>query len=395
MRIATILLTFCLAYGARFSLRNHSSGSGSLRCLAAVARSFLPRLASPEFLLLAVFHIAQLAAIVTFYGSEGSTGAGLPTANAAETLQSIAKAALGLKGQASPVPASRCITAEASLWDPLFEELLFRFIIFYVTLQRSGGALLFSSLCSASIFSLMHFGNAWGGMMSNLLLLLQVLLAAVCGAVYSLLFASSGSMGNVLLLHSMNNISAQVWAGLQVGAAAAAVGAGAATASNSPPAEPAIAESPSVAVTAGSTGGESEFSTAASAAAASAGSAGTSSCSPVFSNLLLVSLMLQMSLYIAAGMISWLGLRRSLTVTQAVTVNVPPPATSVAAEGREAPATVASAAVGTGSAVVEAAADQGRAVAKEREAVVSSFRLLHPLVYGLGEGKDVAEKKQQ
>lgn len=138
-----------------------------------------------------------------------------------------------------------CATPEAVLLAPTFEELLFRFLVFYVVLQRSR-SLRFTVVLLGCLFAALHLGSAWpllrapappldavpstgeteaswwlapiaAGMQADgaataswTAVSLQLLVAAVAGWVYTLLFAASGSLLLPLAVHAGNNAAAAV-----------------------------------------------------------------------------------------------------------------------------------------------------------------------------------------
>jgi hypothetical protein len=114
------------------------------------------------------------------------------------------------------------------VWAPLFEEAVFRVVIFYVVLQRSGGNVGLACLASACTFGGIHVANvlaAAGGGAAGLpadvaYAWLQVVTGAVCGAAWVLVFARTGSFGAVALLHAANNAAAVAWMGARALAAA-------------------------------------------------------------------------------------------------------------------------------------------------------------------------------
>ena len=108
-----------------------------------------------------------------------------------------------------------CGGANPMFWAPAWEELVFRFIIFYLVLQRSHGNVPFACAASALAFAAIHMGNilAPGSQAAEntLFALLQCSFAVVCGLVYALTFAATGSLGAVTLLHALNNAIAVAW----------------------------------------------------------------------------------------------------------------------------------------------------------------------------------------
>jgi membrane protease YdiL (CAAX protease family) len=183
LRLAVLAAVAALAYGRRFRPTG-SAGAALASGARAVAHNFGLRLGGGAALLLA-FHAAQLAAAFALHG-----------------------------GAASLADAGRCLSLGAWLWSPLLEELLSRFLLFYVSFQRSGGNLLFSVMVGACIFGLMHMWNV-AALGFSVLTALQVLLGVVAGSTYGAVFARTGSVPAVWALHAANNVVAFVWMALQ------------------------------------------------------------------------------------------------------------------------------------------------------------------------------------
>lgn len=185
--LATVLL-LAVAYSRRFR-HHHPFGKAAAGSVADVIKSSLPSSAgsTPAFALLTL-HGLQLAAIYYLWQQGGS---------ATGTLL-------------------QCADASGLLWSPLFEEVLARFLLFYISFQRSRGNLLFSVSVGAFIFALLHFANAGavsggGGAGVDMILLLQAMLALVAGATYGCVFAASGSLFWVTAVHAANNAVAYAW----------------------------------------------------------------------------------------------------------------------------------------------------------------------------------------
>ena len=111
---------------------------------------------------------------------------------------------------AAPRPL-RCASLATVVWGPIFEELCYRVVVFYVALHRSGGDLPFAALTSAALFAAVHLANvaaAGARAPGSALAWMQVAAAAGFGGTFSLLFAASGSVVEVALLHIANNAAA-------------------------------------------------------------------------------------------------------------------------------------------------------------------------------------------
>jgi len=177
---AGVLGVLLLAYGPRFYSRGPWLSSCS-SVAAALWRSLTQRgLLSLEGGLLLCFHAATVAALALQLGS-------VPT-------------------------LFSCATATQLLYAPLLEELLFRVLIFYVCLHRTGGDALFAGAASSAIFAAIHSPNVLSAAPgSSGYVALQVAAAAACGATFTALFAARGSLLELLLLHCANNVAATAW----------------------------------------------------------------------------------------------------------------------------------------------------------------------------------------
>lgn len=58
-----------------------------------------------------------------------------------------------------PAALSRCGSVSAVLWAPAWEELVFRFVVFYLVLHRSRGNVPFAAASSALAFAAVHMGK--------------------------------------------------------------------------------------------------------------------------------------------------------------------------------------------------------------------------------------------
>lgn len=132
-----------------------------------------------------LFHVAQLAVMTSSTVLPG----GPPAASA----------------------ATACFAATPLLWGVLWEELVYRGIVFYIVLQRSGGRVRFTALVTAVVFGAVHIGAIVKQRADTPLVLVQCAGAVLFGVTYSLLFAASGSLGNTVLAHAANNAVALVW----------------------------------------------------------------------------------------------------------------------------------------------------------------------------------------
>jgi membrane protease YdiL (CAAX protease family) len=194
LNVLVTVLLLAVAYSQRF--RHHQGfWKGSMPCsILDVFKSCIPASAgsTPAFALLSL-HGLQLAAIFYLWQS-GS--------------QDVER-----KGN-----LLQCADASGLVWSPLFEEVLARFLLFYISFQRSRGNLLFSVSVGAFIFALLHFANAaanktasGGAVGVDIILCLQALLALVAGATYGCIFAASGSLFWVTVVHAANNAVAYAW----------------------------------------------------------------------------------------------------------------------------------------------------------------------------------------
>lgn len=186
LRLIALVTISALVYGRRF--RPHGDRKRALRSgMIALISNLRIRFNSATVWLL-VFHGIQLLASLWLHGSDSS--------------------------QLSVAAAGRCLSLSAWLWSPAIEELLSRYVLFYVAFQRSGGNLLFSVLVGALIFGLMHLWNVASQGLS-LLTILQVVLGVVAGSTYGAVFARTGSITAAWLLHAANNVVAFVWMALE------------------------------------------------------------------------------------------------------------------------------------------------------------------------------------
>jgi membrane protease YdiL (CAAX protease family) len=195
VRLALSLGVFSALYAGRFrrALEPVAGAAQTARCVAA---AFAPRVTGPVALLLA-FHAAQLAALT----SPLVLGPGAPPLSARA--------------------ATACVGTGAVVWGVLWEELVYRGLVFYVALQRSGGRVRFAALLTAAVFGAVHVGHALGGARGGggggagvdpALLAVQVVGASLFGVTYAALFAATGSLGATALVHAANNVVALVWA---------------------------------------------------------------------------------------------------------------------------------------------------------------------------------------
>jgi hypothetical protein len=110
--------------------------------------------------------------------------------------------------------ALRCFNATSVIWAPAWEEIIFRFAVFYLVAQRSGGNLPFGALASALLFAALHFGNIFQS--PSALSIAQLVVSLAVGLFLSAHFARSGSLFDVLAVHAFNNLSAILWMSLEV-----------------------------------------------------------------------------------------------------------------------------------------------------------------------------------
>ena len=185
LQAAAPLAVLVLVYGGRFRL-------------GALPRLLAPRLALPSRPVAAVLllHVLQTACAVFWPLPAGAASGG-----------------------AAGVAA--CTSAAALAWSPLFEELTFRVVAFYVALQRSGGDLSFAVIASTGLFGAMHIANVVNSGGTSLVAWLQVVAATAFGATWALAFAVSGSAAEVVAMHAANNAAAVAFLGRNVRAASA------------------------------------------------------------------------------------------------------------------------------------------------------------------------------
>jgi membrane protease YdiL (CAAX protease family) len=176
-----------LVYGARFRL------SALPRLL------LLPRLSRPAAAIL-LLHAAQAACALLWPLPAGAPASGDD----------------GSGGRLA------CASAASVAWAPLFEELAFRVVAFYVALLRARGDLPFAVIASTALFGAMHVANVISSGGASLVAWLQVPAATAFGAAWALVFAASGSAAEVVALHAANNAAAMAFLGRAVRAGSAA-----------------------------------------------------------------------------------------------------------------------------------------------------------------------------
>lgn len=152
--------------------------------LCRLLKSMVPRV-DATLLLIMFFHIAQVA----FMTSSWMLPGGAPTAS----------------------EATACMSSVPLVWGVWYEELVYRGIVFYIVLQRSGGRVQFATLVTALIFGGVHIGSIAKRGADGSLVILQSVCAMLFGVTYSLLFAATGSLGSTALAHTANNAVALVW----------------------------------------------------------------------------------------------------------------------------------------------------------------------------------------
>jgi membrane protease YdiL (CAAX protease family) len=143
--------------------------------------------------------------------------------------------------------ALRCGSPAAVIWNPIVEELMFRYAVMLVVMQRAGGDARFGCVVSTCMWGAIHAGNlltaqpaavagaedsvvADVGLITTLqvnatvdyqavkahMISAQILLAWISGSAYSLLFVTNGIAPSVLL-HVTNNLVAVLWAAAGAG----------------------------------------------------------------------------------------------------------------------------------------------------------------------------------
>lgn len=184
-QVIAVALVLVVLYGQRWrpAVSVTSAWAGNA---IDFAKSLIPSITSETLLLLA-FHLAQ---VVVVYFMSGSSP------DASQLLS--------------------CGSTTSLLWAPLIEELIFRVVLFYVVLQRSGGRVGLACLASACTFGAIHVANVYatGGSLYGWL---QVAAGVSCGAAWTLAYATTGSLSLVAALHSANNLAAVAWMSLKVG----------------------------------------------------------------------------------------------------------------------------------------------------------------------------------
>jgi membrane protease YdiL (CAAX protease family) len=174
------IVVFCLVYSSRFgSFRNILIGIGHS---LIPSRLFFPRLF--------VIHVVQLIVLLISWPQY-------------LTLSSISQ-------------IISCGSTTSILWAPLFEEIAFRLVAFYIALQRSGGDVTFAAINSACLFGAIHIANVYATGATSLYAWMQVAQAAIVGFTWTLMFAKNGCLFDTIVLHSINNFIAIVYLSQQV-----------------------------------------------------------------------------------------------------------------------------------------------------------------------------------
>lgn len=139
---------------------------------------------------LVLFHALQAVALVTL-----------------ATAGSVTAAASALLSPTRELTA--CATTTGLIVAPVLEEVLFRYIVFYVVAQRSGGQLTFGVVTTACMFGALHVGNLVANFSPATAV--QVVVAALVGVTLSLLYATTGSLLAVTAVHMANNAVGSLW----------------------------------------------------------------------------------------------------------------------------------------------------------------------------------------
>ena len=103
-----------------------------------------------------------------------------------------------------------CGTSMSLIWAPIIEEFIFRVILFYVVLHRSGGNVGLACIINACTFGAIHLSNIYYNLY-NIYSWLQMFGGILCGTAWTLLYALTGSSSLVSLLHISNNLAAITW----------------------------------------------------------------------------------------------------------------------------------------------------------------------------------------
>jgi len=183
------ILVLTLVYGYRFG--------SPLNALKAVAASLFPSRNPPRLLLL---HLLQLLILILSWPTK---------------LDFFSSAVIDSSSQ-----LLSCASSTSILWAPAFEEITFRLVAFYVTLNRSGGNVHFAALVSACLFGAIHIANVYATGAVSLYAWLQVIQASVAGWTWTLVFVKSGSVMDTILLHAANNLVAVVYLSREVSSGA-------------------------------------------------------------------------------------------------------------------------------------------------------------------------------
>ena len=183
------ILVLSLVYGSRFG--------SPIRALMGTGVSLLPSRHPPRLLWV---HLLQLLILLLSW----------PTKKDFATLSMMDTSSQILS----------CASTTSIVWAPAFEEITFRFVAFYVTLNRSGGDLPFAALVSACLFGAIHIANVYATGAMSLYAWLQVLQASIAGWTWTLVFVRTGSIMDTILLHAANNLVAVVYLSREVSSGA-------------------------------------------------------------------------------------------------------------------------------------------------------------------------------
>jgi membrane protease YdiL (CAAX protease family) len=209
-----VLLALVVVYGPRFRPAAPTLPAAWAGVAHGLARTLVPSLCW-EALALLVLHAAQVV-LADWWWRRPEDLSSSPSPPSSSSLSLL-------------LPSSNpCSTTTAVVWAPLFEEAVFRVVLFYVVLQRSGGNAGLAGLTSACTFGGIHLANVAAAGAADPYAWLQVAAGAACGAAWVLVFACTGSLTTVAALHAANNAAAVAWSGAAVraGAAAACPGQG-------------------------------------------------------------------------------------------------------------------------------------------------------------------------
>lgn len=209
-QIGSLILLTVLLYGRRWRNYTLSPTQAWISVSKGFFLSFLrvPSLALVwEWLFLVVLYLVQTFTFGYFLHQTLSSPADTPSNS------TVSSPSLGLTELFDKLMT--CRTSTSLVWAPIIEELIFRVVQFYVVLHRSGGNVGLACMINACTFGAIHLSNIYYNV-ENIYSWLQMFGGVLCGTAWTLLYAITGSIPLVILLHILNNVSAIAWLGYNI-----------------------------------------------------------------------------------------------------------------------------------------------------------------------------------